>query len=1616
MPLLKQLLLAIGLLWLPMTQAIEIISIAEHARDGGSALTVVFSSPLNPKQNYDGWISMTREDGQAVDGAWVLDENQRSLYFPKVEPRTSYSISVRPGLPGADGSLLIESKTQNITTRNIETALSFGSSGSLVPVRLERSLPVISVNVKEVDIDFHRVSQDKLEEMMQMARDNSFKNFWSYRSFKQLATPVYSGRFSLDPEPNKRREFRIPLNAIEALRKPGLYLAVMRAAADYDSNLSDAILFTMSDISLHLRHYGDRLDVYPSSIATAKALAGVKVRLLNAQGRVLQSEKSTAEGLVSFHGLSAKTDGQARFLLATQGDNLSLLDLERPSLDLSDFNIGQRPYRPTELFIYGPRDLYRPGENILLSGLLRDADGHATQAVPLKARWRNPAGEVIREFNWQPDEGGYYALNYQLPAGAMTGKWLLQVDLPGSPALEHQIRVEEFLPERMKLEFRPETAVTAPTDNLRVEVLGEYLYGAPAAGNSLETQVEVRPFREPLSQWSGFEFGDLLETEKLPSFGLDQATLDDQGQILLNIHSQWQHNRSPLNVWLNVSLFESGGRAVNRSSSNLIWPTDARLVGIKPLFGKDNPPENSKLDFEVILADAQGQLQGNQQLDVQLISEDRQYFWEYSETDGWHYEYSNAEYPVEGTKLTSSDSGPVRLQLPVKFGHYRLEISDPETGYRSSLRFHAGRDWYYWWQKAQVDKGQAARPDQVALSLDKPQYELGEKAKLTLVPPADGEALILLESDRPLWSQRLQVKKAGTTIKIPIPADQARQDLYVTAVVFEPAVADQGTAPRRSFGLAHLKLNHEPRRLSLDILAPDKTRPSQPLKVKVKLGQLPPNSQTRVTLAAVDEGVLAITRFKTPDPFEGFFGPRRYAGEPKDLYDQIIQAGKGQIAKLRFGGDGDDEADGLYGTPPKSKVDIFSLFSGPVTVNAQGEAEIELNLPDFNGKARLMALAFNNDSYGSAEKAMTLAAPLVAEIAMPRFLAYGDESRLALDLHNLSGQSQQIRPELSADDALAIKPFAQSEAVTLADGEKRTLFFQARAQAMEATAPIRLEIQGLKETDGRPISLQREWALGLRPPWPAQSRRQDLALKPGETWQPESRLLDGLHQESLKLQLSLGLSPQLDYQQHLSELLHYPYGCLEQTSSATLPLALATPEVQKQLHIQTALTEQQRLEQVAKGVERIFSMQQYQGAFGFWSRDEDQEQHWLTAYATDILLDVQRQNLPMDEHRLDLSLKRLASYVKTSGLLNEQRYSQDAKAYAFAVKAYAGYVLARVKRVPLADLRTLAEQTGDAKSPLPLIQLGIALQLMGDSQRGDAVLAQGLKTRRAPDLYLGDYGSRISDLGHGIRLLASNGLAQGQVPGLAMELARELKNRRYLSTQERNALFLAGLTLGLPGGQPWQASLQDAIGTSQLNFTGNWSKLLPAAALQGGLHLTSKTQENLFLSAISRGYSTKAPAPEGRSLHIQRRYFDRDGKPLDISQLTEGQFVIARLEISSDQDRADLLVEDLIPAGLELENPALADAVTLDNTLIEGKTLAQWQETKQAKHQEYRDDRYVAALELNQGNSAQLHYVLRAINPGLYRLPPPMIEDMYDPETRAIGENPVTEVLITPKR
>jgi uncharacterized protein YfaS (alpha-2-macroglobulin family) len=1581
---------------------LTVLDMAEHAHDGGGALAVVLSSPLDPASNHQEYLNVALRKGGRVDGAWVLSDSGRILYFPHIEPETEYVVTVYQGLHAKDGRIVTAPVSKTIKTRDVRPSLSFSSQGSLLPAKISLGLPIVAININEVHINFHRVKQEDLMDFFSFARRGGLKNYWQLQLLDDTSTLVYSGRYQLNPAKNKRREFTIKTSEIPALKEPGVYVAVMRPAGSYQTELTDTTYFTITDLGIHARFYGDRLDVHLASLASGEAVKGANVTLLDTNGKVLDEGRSTPEGLVSFSGMEGKEKENARFITTTHGDYFTVLDLRRPALDLSDFNVGQRPHRPVEMFLYGPRDLYRPNETITVSGLLRDHDGHRTRELPLQARFLRPDGEASKFFTWPPQEGGYYEYRYTLPDNTPTGRWNLEVTMPGGEKTNYPFQVEEFLPERMKLTLHGEgvkSPVTAPAEPVTIPVSGEYLYGAPAAGNRLESEVQVRHFREPLEQWKDYQFGDLKDQQGLERFELDAVKLDQDGKTKLVIDSRWQQSRSPLNVHLTASLFESGGRPVTRSHSHLVWPGDA-LIGVRPGFGDKNPQENSEATFQVILARRDGALVAGRKIEAQLINEDRQYFWEWSSGQGWHYEYNQSEYPVESRTLESGEQA-VTLKLPVAYGHYRLELTDAETGFQTNLRFHAGRDWYYWWQREQVESGQAARPDAVALSFHKPSYKAGETATLTIVPPAAGEGVLLLESDRPLWSKRLQLTAEGTQVEIPLDKEWDRHDIYASVVLLRPADAKERIAPHRSFGLAHLPLEREHRRLQVTIDAPEKVQPEREKQVTVRVANLPPEQSARVTLAAVDVGVLSIARFETPDPFEGMFGQRRYGVDSRDIYDQIMDLGTGEAARLRFGGDGEMEL-ARGGDRPLTEVQIVSLFSGAVAVDRKGEAMIPLTFPDFNGKVRLMAVAFGDDRYGSTEQEMIVASPLVTQIAMPRFMAPGDQTTLALDLHNLSGKERNLGLQLLAEGPISIKDGEQ--ALKLADGEKRTLRFNAVAGEQIGASDIRLQINGLVDENGNPSPFSRSWKLGVRPAWPAVTRRYQNVLAKGELFQPPATSLDGLMADTIQVLLSVDDSPGLELQDQLRNLLQYPYGCLEQTSSRLYPLLFANPRNLAALNIKSPFEDDAgRLRQIDKGLARIFSMQRANGSYGLWSRQSD-EQHWLTAYVGDLLLDAQSQGVTVPQERLDATLKRLKSYLRQSGKLFGQRYSSRPDYYAFSVKSYAAYVLSRVKQAPLGSLRNLYDrERGKIKMPLAMLQLGIALKEMGDTRRGDAAIAKALQLSPEREGYYGDYGSNLRDTAAMISLLLKHDIDKKRAGTLALDLADMLRQRNYLSTQERNTLFFAGLQLETADGDEWRADLQIGQERESIQRSKRLIRLYRRKEAAQGIRLTSRSDSDLYVSALVNGYGSEPPEPVDDGISIQRDYFDTQGKPVTPDSLEEGEILVTHLQLTTTERRPDLLVADLLPAGLEPENPALPDSIRLDEIKIEDKSIQQWREKNPVTYEEYRDDRYVAALDAHRNQVIHLFYGVRAVTPGRYRIPPPFAEDMYAPEEHAIG-------------
>lgn len=1609
-----------------------VLDIGEHSHRNAPALRIRLSSPLDPTRELQSELAVLDASDRPVDGRWVLGDNATELYFANIDPATDYRVLVREGLTDALGRPLAADSTREakISTRALAPLATFASRGMVLPARLGKGLPVDTVNVAAVDIDFHRIDPEAIPRFLACcAGDAQVRSYLlepgGDETPGRFLNLVYSGRFDLRTERNARVRNLLPVEDIPALTQPGLYLAVMKGAGQYP-DAYQTTHFLISDLGLHARIYERAIEVHFSSLTTGEAVPAVDTRLLDAEGKTLATGTSDRAGRVDF----VRPSPEPAVVYAVQGDRIALVDLRGPALDLGEFTQGDRPGQAQELFVYGPRDVYRPGETLELAALLRDADARLVPALPLTSEILRPDGSRAAEFVWRGDAQGFYRHSWEIPRQAPLGRWTLSVRGPDGAPKEHRFRVEDFLPERLSLELTapgapPDgtPAIAAAADPLRMQVAGAFLYGAPAARNRLEVEVSQKPDREPFDQWPGFQFGNLKEELKR-AFDKSEHRLDDSGSLAFTMDSTWADVASPILLEARVSLFDDGGRPVNRVFRQRVWPR-ATAIGVRPssFAPEETVPANGRAELEVIHCDREGGLLAAAGLEVGLIQEDRSYYWSYSTRDGWRQEYNEREYLVYQERLDLAAGTKGKVSVPVEWGQYRLEVRDPATGGITSVRLRAGE---LWWYDEERPKAQAApRPDQVLIQLNQTSYREGvDRIKARFTPPFDGEALISLEADRSLWSLRTRLSAAGTEIEIPLEGDWRRHDLYLVAMALKPAEAGLAPGPNRAIGLLHVPLERAERRLALAIEAPEKTEPNRPFEVRLRLAQPPASdapvhvTPVHVTLAAVDVGVLSLTGFETPDAFAWFFAPRRYGAALKDIYHRVIENDSGQWAGHRFGGDADLD---LAGKQPDEDVEILSHFTGPVRFDAAGEASVTIELPDFNGRMRLMALAYGADRYGMAEQEVTIAAPVIAELGMPRFLAGGDSARLTLSVQNLTEAMQSLELELAASWPLALPQ--ETRALTLAPQERRVLAYETRAEDAFDKAGLELLVRGLEDPDGRVRSLNRQWSLAVRPAYPAETRRAFEQIRPGARFAPDAAgLTRGLAPQSLTGRLTLSADPPLGLERHLKGLLEFPYGCLEQTASMSFPLTIATPERLTALGLaDEALTPEARAERVQAGLARLAGMQKANGGFALWD-NQGPEEHWLTAYVGDLLLNARDAGFAVSDGLLNRTLGRLEEYLRTEGAMVDERHSNDPAHYSFSYKAYAGYVLSRVNRANLGSLRNLYDHhRSAARTPLPLVQLGLALTAQGDNKRGATAIDEALAREGTPwgqAYYYGDYGTRVRDEAMSLALLAKDKRLPGDIAGRLFALAGEINTKDYFSTQERNALLMLGIHYVSQPRATWRGELR--VGLAGERVSGErFGRSFDSPAVRAGVAFALERGGPLFARYEVNGYPIAAqpPTPSSGRLFIERSYYSTSGERLHQNRFEAGDLILVDLAVWNRWERMpDLLVVDLLPAGFELENQNLDTSVKIDDLKLEGKTIAEHLAENPLKYREFRFDRYVAAADLEAWDrSHHLFYLMRAVTPGRYRLPQAAVEDMYRPGLRALGKNPFDWIEIVPK-
>ena len=1597
------------------TQTFSLVAGKSNADDPSSAISLHFSTPLATAQAFDQQIAVTGPNGEVVAGSWSLQDDGKTLRFPFISANTHYAVLIRAGLLAADGSTLGEDIKRDIYSGGLKPAVGFASTGSVLPARGSRGLPLVSVNVHDVDVEFFRVHDDALSDLFCAYPSNKHRDSYDLdhelspytlcnketqqrRPITTMADSVYANHYTLEGANNERAITYLPVQNVKQLAEPGVYMAVVKQGGTF-SNGYDTAIFFVSDLGLHLRVYRDNALLHIASLKDGSPISGVAIEIDDAGGNAKLKATTDANG----NALISYKVAPADVLIARHGKDVSVLPFNRPALDVSNFDITGRRQAPFEVFAWSGRDLYRPGETLRASALLRDYDGKPMKPQALFVRLKQPDGRTLVDTQIKPGNLNYFELSQAIPEDAPTGLWQLEFRL--DPASKESVQafpfhVEEFLPERLKLDLSSVQTLLTPGQPLKLAVASSYLYGAPADGNRFSAKWLIAPEVHPLPSLPDTFFGNPLLGLPKSAQDVVDAKLDAQGHLQQDIALPDDVKPvAPLTVTLSGSVYETGGRAVTRVMNRVYWPS-TQLVGVRPMFEpSQGAPSEGRAGFEILRADASGKLVAGAHLKVRLQREIRDFYWLYEHGDAWK---SNANVQLQqvGEKDVDLAAGQrVRVDFPVEWGGYRLEVFDPETNLTTVYPFFAGYSW------DDENLGKEARPDKVKLALDKARYRAGDTMKVTVTPPHDGPGVLMVESDHLLYTMNIDAK-AGATFEIPVTQDWERHDVYVVALVFRGGEATEHTTPARAMGIEHVAVDRDDRRIPLKLSAPAMMRPGNPLDVTVQATGLA-GQRAYVTLAAVDQGVLNITNYPVPDAWTWMFAKRGLSVEAYDLYSRVIEAMDGAEAKLRYGGDMSGTAL-PHATRLNPRVRIVDLFAGPVAFDAGGKAVLHVSVPDFNGSLRLSALAYSDQRFGNADGAVIVRAPLVVEPSTPRVMAAGDKAQISIDLKNLSGKDGVAK--VSVTTSGPVKLDNPTREATLKDGAGTTVLMPITAEGGAAVAGIDIHAQ---LNDYR---VDRHFEFSVRPAWPEDIKTVPMAIEGGRPSRLDTSTLSGLIPATVRTQLTLSTLPPLPYGTALRELLRYPYGCIEQTTSKGYAALYLDDKTGKALGV-PGLGDTARQAAVESALARIASFQASNGHFSFWGGSSPIET-FMTPYVVDFMLDSRDAGFAVPQNVLQKSLQRLSDDLLAGG---HPYYGYEQHDHLrIADEAYSGFVLARVNRAPLGTLRAIFDNDRQKLvGPLPLVHLGVALKLMGDTARAQTAIDEAFAWTKERPWYVGDYGSSLRDLAVMVALTHSYGMSKPQYDAKLIDWARNAtaavhgaqeKTPYYhwswstLSTQEQVAIVRVAHAFDAASNAPLAVALAIGGKTEQAP-TGKsmWTRELTPAELTAGVSVQPASHATVFATFDVAGIPQKAPPADASQIDVRRGYYTTDGKPWSVNTLKEGDSLIVELIIEARQDMPDALVTDLLPGGLEVENLNLSGAKQWEGIVIDGISLDEHANAADIVHEEYRDDRYNAALKLRRGVAAHVFYLVRAVTPGVYTVPPPLVEDMYRPAIRGIG-------------
>ena len=1293
-----------------------------------------------------------------------------------------------------------------------------------------------------------------------------------------------------------------------------------------------------------------------TDIMTAEPVGGATVKLYNYQQQELVTVTTDQKGMASLD-----MDKNAFFAIASKGKSKTYLKLsENNSLSVSKFNVGGKTLeKGIKARIYGERGVWRPGDTIHLTFVINDKSNPLPKGHPIRFVLKDERGGVVyhRLNHYVP--GTFYTYHIPTEAEAPTGTWHAEVHVGGT-VFTKKISVATVKPNRIKIHLDlGKSPVLSLNDGISGTLTAKWLHGSPAANLKADVNMEVKATKTVFEGYENYIFNDPTGSFYSDEITVFEGKLDNNGTAKIDDIEFPDTGDAPgmLKAVFTTRVFEQGGGFSMDIFSKKISPFE-RYVGLLPAkkngYGEYDTGMNHR--FDVVLLDEKGEPVAGKNLELRVYKLTWDWWWNSSDYNLAHYVSSEYHQKAFDKNLRTDKNGKARFSLNIRDeegGRYLIRVIDPEIMHATGMVTYFYKDW---WRSPEGSNGQ--KPTMLMLSKDKKTYVPGDEIHLTFPSPATGNALISIENGAEVLSRRwVKTTKGETQVNIPVTKDMA-PNVYLHVTLLQPHAATADDLPIRLYGIIPVKVENAGAHLQPVIRMPETLEPEKDYTLSVSEASGIPMTYT---LAVVDEGLLDLTHFRTPDLYKGFNAKESLGVITWDMFDEVIGAYAGRLNQV-FAIGGDEEVKIEKGKKPNRFKPVVR-FMGPFRLKKGGKNTHKLHMPNYIGSVRVMVVAGNyeRESYGSAEKAVPVKTPLMLLADAPRTVSPGERFSVPVSLFAMEDAIKDVQLHIITSKGFEVEGSKDAQVHFDQTGEKM-YFYSIKAPSKPSAEKIRV-----KAVSGRHKAYY-DIELSVDNPNPLTIRTQDTDVLPGASQQIAVNTFGT--EGTNRLRMQIGTTPVIDFSRRIDQLIHYPHGCVEQTTSSVFP----------QLYLEdlSDLTGDKILEiknNIKAGIKKLAHFQTMDGGMAYW-RGQPVADDWGTSYAGHFMLEAEKKGyaLPFNFK------KRWIEYQhKAARAWRKSIYRKD------LLQAYRLYTLALAGSPDLAAMNRLREAPSLNNEARWTLASAYALAGQSKVAREIVIQAQEKFDLSKDDQYAYRYSYGSPERDRAMALEVYTLLGESRAMDYAGILAKKLNSKEWYSTQT-TAYMLMALS---------KFSIKNGGKAFEMDYSVNGKKFhiktaksfairdLPVRDGENDIRLDNPTDKHLYVRIYNTG-----KLPVGKETSVQRnlslivRYLDENGYEISPDRLKQGTDITAFVKVQNlTDDRVDnVALTQIFPGGWEIINTSFADGST----------------RKSSGYTDVRDDRIYEYFDLKPRGSEYFEVKLNAAYPGRYYLFGVQAEAMYD--------------------